>query len=228
MSRTSALGRFETVVTGDSDNFRVTFRCDAPTVACSSGRYRSGSLRQDKARMNAARRQAIHEAMVRLSDGDRTAFDVLLDELWPVVLSFAERGVGRGMDAEDVAQEAFYKVCARIADFDRDRDAVSWVFGIASYEIMSLRRKQKRRRELFDEALVAEQLDGAALQEEQLIARELTLAFQEAVGVLTEEDRLALGLVAGTANADGATLRKRKQRALDRLRGIWRQIYGAP
>jgi DNA-directed RNA polymerase specialized sigma24 family protein len=58
--------------------------------------------------MNAARRQAIHEAMVRLFDGDRTAFDVLLDELWPVIISFAERGVGRGADAEDIAQEAFY------------------------------------------------------------------------------------------------------------------------
>jgi RNA polymerase sigma-70 factor (ECF subfamily) len=178
--------------------------------------------------MNAARRQAIHEAMVRLSDGDRTAFDVLLDELWPVILSFAERGVGRGADAEDVAQEVFYKVCARIAVFDRERDAVSWVFGIAAYEVMTLRRKQKRRREVFDEASVAEQLDGAALQEEQLIAREITLAFEEAVGALTEEDRSVLGLVAGTTNAEGATLRKRKQRALERLRGIWRQIYGAP
>jgi RNA polymerase sigma-70 factor, ECF subfamily len=119
-------------------------------------------------------------------------------------------------------------VCARIADFDRSRDAVSWVFGIASYEIMTLRRKQKRRREVFDEASVAEQLDGSALQEEQLITREITLAFEQAVGSLTEEDRLSLGLVAGTSDAAGPNLRKRKQRALDRLRGIWRQIYGAP
>ncbi|HEU5072963.1 MAG TPA: sigma-70 family RNA polymerase sigma factor, partial [Polyangiaceae bacterium] len=91
--------------------------------------------------MDAARRKAIHDAMVRLSDGDRTAFDVLLDELWPVILAFAKRGAGPGVDAEDVAQEVFYKLCARIADFDRRRDAVSWAFGIASYELMTHRRR---------------------------------------------------------------------------------------
>jgi len=59
--------------------------------------------------MDAARRKVIHQAMVRLADGDRTAFDTLLDELWPVVLSFAQRGVGGGADAEDIAQEVFYR-----------------------------------------------------------------------------------------------------------------------
>jgi RNA polymerase sigma-70 factor (ECF subfamily) len=178
--------------------------------------------------MDAARRKAIHHAMVRLSDGDRTAFDVLLDDLWPVILSFAERGVGRGADAEDIAQEVFYKVCARIAEFDRSRDGLSWAFGIASYEIMTHRRRLQRRREVLDEASVAGQLDGAASQEEQLLAREIALAFEQAVGSLTEEDRVSLGLVDGTPDAAGATLRKRKQRALDRLRGIWRHIHGEP
>jgi len=176
--------------------------------------------------MDAARRKVIHHAMVRLSDGDRTAFDVLLDELWPVILSFAQRGVSHGADAEDVAQEVFYKICARIADFDRERDGLSWAFGIASYEIMTHRRRLQRRREVFDEASVAGQLDGSASQEEQLLAREITLAFEQAVGTLTEEDRVSLGLEGSTSEAAGPTLRKRKQRALDRLRGIWRQIYG--
>ncbi len=166
--------------------------------------------------------------MVRLSDGDRTAIDVLVDELWPAVLSFAERGVGRGGDAEDVAQEVFCRICARIADFDRSRDAVSWAFGIASYEIMTHRRRRQRRREVLDEASVTRQPAPSASQEEQLLAREVALAFEQAVGSLTEEDRVSLGLEDTRPGAAGATLRKRKQRALDRLRGIWRQIYGEP
>jgi RNA polymerase sigma-70 factor, ECF subfamily len=178
--------------------------------------------------MDATRRKAIHDAMVRLSDGDRTAFDVLLDELWPVILSFAERGVGRGGDAEDVAQEVFYRICARIADFDRSRDGLSWAFGIASYEIMTHRRRLQRRREVLDEASVTEQLDGSASQEEQLLAREVALAFEQAVGALSPEDRVSLGLEGGASDTAGATRRKRKQRALDRLRGIWRHIYGEP
>jgi RNA polymerase sigma-70 factor (ECF subfamily) len=178
--------------------------------------------------MDAARRRAIHEAMVRLSDGDRSAFDVLLDELWPVILSFTERGVGRGADAEDIAQEVFFKICARIADFDQARDGSSWAFGIASFEIMTHRRRQKRRREVHDESSLAAEMDHGASQEEILLQREVILAFQHAVGKLTEEDQLALGLAPGgdLSGVPTATLRKRKQRALDRLRGIWRNLYG--
>lgn len=178
--------------------------------------------------MDAARRKAIHDSMVRLSDGDRTAFDVLLDELWPVILSFAERGVGRGADAEDIAQEVFFRICARIADFDRARDGLSWAFGIASYEVMTHRRRQKRRREVHDEASLAAEIDGGASQEDALLQREVVLAFEHAVGALTKDDQLALGLASGgdLSGVPSATLRKRKQRALDRLRGLWRSIYG--
>ena len=179
-------------------------------------------------RMDAARRKAIHEAMVRLADGDRTAFDVLMDELWPVILSFAERAVGRGGDAEDIGQEVFYRICARIADFDRSRDGLSWAFGIAHYEILTHRRRLQRRQETFDEGAIAAQVDGSAQQDEQLLTRELETAFAQAVGALTEEDRRALGLRESQADAPGPARRKRKQRALDRLRGIWRQIYGEP
>src|SRR5690349_3291617 len=108
--------------------------------------------------MDSVRRKAIHEAMVRLSDGDRTAFDVLVDELWPVLLSFAN-GLGQRADAEDVAQEVFYKICSRISEFDRERDGASWAFGIASYEILTLRRRQQRRREVPDTSSIDEQVD---------------------------------------------------------------------
>lgn len=83
--------------------------------------------------MDAARRTAIHDAMVRLSDGDRAAFPVLLDQLWPVILSFVRRGVGQEADAEDIAQEVFFRICSRITDFDHSRDGLSWAFGIALF-----------------------------------------------------------------------------------------------
>ena len=179
--------------------------------------------------MDAARRKVIHHALVRLSDGDRTALDVLLDELWPVVLAFAQRGVHPTADAEDVAQEAFFKVCTRIADFDRSRDGLSWAFGIASYEIMTHRRRFQRRRELFHEPSVLAHRDDSASQEDLLVSKEVELAFEQALGALTQEDRVALGLQgAPPAGLADSTLRKRKQRAVDRLRGIWRTIYGEP
>ena len=177
--------------------------------------------------MDLARRKAIHDAMVRLSDGDRSAFDTLLDDLWPAILSFAQRQVDNAADAEDIAQEVFLKVCSRIADFDRERDGLSWSFAIASYEIMTHRRRVQRRREVYDEPSLAVRVDGAASQEERLLAREVGVAIEQAARALTDDDRMALGLNdAKLAGSMGPTMRKRKQRALGRLRSLWRQIYG--
>jgi RNA polymerase sigma-70 factor (ECF subfamily) len=180
--------------------------------------------------MDAVRRKAIHDAMVRLSDGDRSAVDVLVDELWPVILAFAERGLGRGADAEDVAQEVFYRICARIADFDRTQDALSWAFGIAGYEIMTQRKRAQRRREIADDTSLAVEPHPGVSQEEALLQREMTAALEHAVGALPIADRELLGLAPNGApeGAMSPTLRKRKQRALDRLRGLWRSIYGDP
>src|SRR4051812_15065205 len=180
--------------------------------------------------MDAGYRKAIHDALVRLSDGDRTAFDVLLDQLWPVILSFARRGVGHGADAEDIAQEVFFRICSRIADFDRTRDGLSWAFGIASYEIKTQRRRSQRRREVHDEAAVAVQVDGALSQEQALLERELLVTFEQALGALAEADRQSLGLAraAEVSLVASPSARKRKQRALERLRNLWRSIHGEP
>lgn len=168
--------------------------------------------------------------MVRLADGDRGAFPMLVDDLWPVLLAFAQRGVGQHADAEDIAQEVFFRICARIADFDRSRDAVSWAFGIAGYEILTHRRRLGRRREVHDETEIARVHDGAPSQEEALMRLEIMEAFTLVVGTLSDEDRRALGLLenGGDDGVSGPALRKRRQRALDRLRDLWRSVHGEP
>ena len=93
--------------------------------------------------MDASRRKVIHDALVRLSDGDRAAFPLLVAELWPVVRAFARRGLPQEADAEDVAQEVFLRICSRIADFDRARDGLSWAFGIAAFEVKTQRRRRR-------------------------------------------------------------------------------------
>jgi RNA polymerase sigma-70 factor, ECF subfamily len=179
--------------------------------------------------MDAARRKTIHDAMVRLSDGNRSAMKVLVNELWPVVLTFAERGLRHEQDAEDVAQEVFLRICSRISDFEPGRDGLSWAFGIASYEIMTHRRRRGRRKELPTERELDAHVDPSASQEEVAIRSELFEAMAQAVGELSEDDKRSLGLDIATAGGlPAATLRKRRQRALDRLRLAWRKLYGEP
>jgi RNA polymerase sigma-70 factor (ECF subfamily) len=181
--------------------------------------------------MDPLRRKTIHQAMVRLSDGDRSALPALLEHLFPVILAFAERGMrGHREDSEDVAQEVFLRICSRISDFDQERDGVSWAFGIASYAILSHRRRHQRRREVAGETELAAKSSPDASPEEAFIERELAIALQSAVGELSDDDRASLGLTLtpAVAGIQAATLRKRKQRALDRVRAIWRRIHGEP
>lgn len=151
----------------------------------------------------------------------------LVHELWPVILSFAQRGLAHEQDAEDVAQEVFLRICARASDFDRRRDGLSWAFGIASYEILTHRRRRTRRRESAATAL-EDIADEVPTHEDEMIQRQLEAAILTATGTLSEEDRVTLGLLPGVGipAPSGATLRKRKQRALDRLRALWRNLYG--
>ena len=181
--------------------------------------------------MDPGRRRVIHDAMVRLADGDRMAFPLLTEHLWPVVLAFAQRRIGHDQDAEDVAQEVFLRICARISEFDRERDGLSWVFGLASYEIMTLRRRKHRRRETFDHFELHSCPDQAMSQEEYVIQQERSATLALAIGEISGQDRLTLGLgLVGAPEArpdsQPAALRKRRQRALDRLRTAWRRLYG--
>jgi RNA polymerase sigma-70 factor (ECF subfamily) len=174
------------------------------------------------------RRKTIQDALLRLADGDRSAMPVLVAALWPVLLAFAQRGLRGRQDAEDVAQEVFLRICSRISEFDVTRDALSWAFGIATFEVMTQRRRIQRRRESFGTD-VSHGIDEASSVEDQAIRAELRAVLVEALGHLSAEELGHLGLdeVAAGAAATPA-MRKRRQRALERLRIVWRRIYGDP
>ncbi|HET9957442.1 MAG TPA: sigma-70 family RNA polymerase sigma factor [Polyangiaceae bacterium] len=179
--------------------------------------------------MSPERRQAIQDAVLRLADGDRSAMPGLVPELWPLLLSFAQRGLRNAHDAEDVAQEVFLRICARISEFDRSRDALSWAFGIASFEIMTHRRRLQRRRESFSVSGMPEDSHTSPSAEDNAIEAELRVALVEALGELTPTELAQLGF--GNSHPAGPStpaMRKRRQRTLERLRGIWRKVYGEP
>ena len=164
--------------------------------------------------------------MVQFASGDRAAFQPLFDALWPILLSFASRTLEPRADAEDAAQQAMLKVFSRIADFDRARDGVSWTLGIAGYEVMSLRKQRVRRREAGEAPLDRLQQEQADV-EEAAIADQLRQAVRELVGELPERDRAALAhAFTGEPVPTDETSRKRRFRALERLRAAWRRAHG--
>lgn len=178
--------------------------------------------------MDLARRTAVSATLARLADGDRSAFDALMTELWPVVLAFAKRTLRKVADAEDVAQEVFIKVASRIADYDRSRDGLTWVYAIATFEIRTQLRRLQRRREVPALPENAEPADPMPTHIDLMIDEEMTTVLTDALGELTDADRALLGIGEGREDETlaGATIRKRRQRALTKLRSVWSKLYG--
>lgn len=178
--------------------------------------------------MDAARRTAISDALARLADGDRSAFAILMTDLWPVVLAFAKRTVREAADAEDVAQEVFVKIASRIADYDRSRDGLTWVYAIAAFEVRTYLRRLQRRREVAPVAEDAEPADPTPSAIDSMIDEEVSIMLAGALGELSDADRALLGVGERSSDAglSGAAIRKRRQRALDKLRTVWSKIYG--
>jgi DNA-directed RNA polymerase specialized sigma24 family protein len=166
--------------------------------------------------------------MTRLADGDRGAFQPVYDALWPLIQRFAARATGGVADGEDVAQAVLMKVFSRAAEFDPERDALSWVLGIAAYECRAIHQKKVRRREELAIDVTEMVSLGEMTPEDAAIAHDLEAAAQDAIGTLCVNDVETLRLVMAGERPDikGATFRKRVERALTRLRAAWDAKYG--
>lgn len=170
-------------------------------------------------------RAELRQLVCRLADGDRAAFRPAFAVLWPRLRAFAARYVG-GPDGEDAAQSALLRVFSRASEYDPERDALSWALGIAAWECRTLRSKRKRRKE---EALSGvDRVDPGATPEDAAIQSDLRAAAEAVMGDLRPLDLETIVALAGGPRAvQGATFRKRLERALARFRIAWRAKHGS-
>jgi RNA polymerase sigma factor (sigma-70 family) len=172
--------------------------------------------------MTREERSAIHALFVRFADGERAAFDPLFAALWPILRAFVARSLPES-EVEDVAQEAVVKVFARIEQYDDRRDGLAWALTIASFEVLSARKRIARRREA---AIEPEVMSSSTSPEMEASHRELLEALERYLGHIDEIDRVAIEAELRGAIARGERDRKRRWRALDRLRRFWRTSHG--
>jgi RNA polymerase sigma factor (sigma-70 family) len=169
-------------------------------------------------------RGQLQAAMSALAEGDRGAFDRVFSALWPILRAVSGRMLADASEAEDAAQQALCKLFAHAWRFDGSRDALPWALTFVINECRTaIHRARRRATARLDEASI----DLAASPEALCIEQELLVALEAAVGRLTPSDREALGLDPPLQPASPATVRKRRQRALSRLRVVWRKLHGA-
>jgi RNA polymerase sigma-70 factor, ECF subfamily len=175
--------------------------------------------------------------MARLAEGDRAVFRQVFELLWGPIFRLCAGLLKNEADASDAAQEAMHKILERASDYDKTRPAMPWAMAIAAWECRTLLRKRGRRREQgeleahrFDATTAEERAGDRAGEdaEELFVQRDLTEAALTALGELSEADRetLIATFWDEAASVSGATLRKRRERAIDRLRKSFRRLYG--
>ena len=172
-------------------------------------------------------RAELRRLIGRLADGDRTAFGPVFDLLWPRLRAFTVQLIGAA-DGEDAAQSALLKVFSRASEYDRERDGLAWALGIAAWECRTLRKRRERRREEFALAPEPALAPDASSPEEAAIDRDLQAAAQAVLGELRPIDvETILAIASGRRAVQGATFRKRAERALARFRMAWRARHGS-
>jgi len=167
----------------------------------------------------------LQNLMIRLADGDRSAFHPLFTALWPIVRRFTGRHLPAA-EADDAAQETLLKLFRQASRFDPAHSAVAWALGVAGFEIKTARRRRLRRREEpVLGARLGERRHPAQDPEAEALASDLESALRETIGTLRPGDVETLRLYAlGERPVVAATtFRKRVERALTRLRAAWKE-----
>lgn len=171
--------------------------------------------------MEASEREWLRSQLAELADGNREAFGAVYERVWPLVRGFVGRQLPT-QEADDVAQEALLRVFARASEFDRDRDALAWILGIAAWQIRTVKTRSRRRRE---DALddLAVRPGGGPTPEEAAIEGERDRTIDRALAALDPRDAETLRDYMRDARPDvpPATFRKRLQRAIGRARAAW-------
>lgn len=163
--------------------------------------------------------------MARLADGDRSVFDEVFTQLQRPIQQLCLGMLGNEADAADAAQEALHKVLERASDYDPARRVMPWALALAGWECQTLARRRQRRREVPEGD--AGDRPGED-PEEAHVTRQLMDAAVSALGTLSEQDRETLTATfwGEAAPVTGATFRKRRERALMRLRQTFWRIHG--
>jgi RNA polymerase sigma-70 factor (ECF subfamily) len=84
--------------------------------------------------------------VVKVQNGDREAFALLVDEYKGPVFKLAYDLTGDYQDAHDLAQDAFLKAFASLNYFDHNRRFFPWLYTIALNLIRNWRKRKKKIR----------------------------------------------------------------------------------
>lgn len=129
------------------------------------------------------------ELMESCLQGDRRAFEILLDRYEKPVYNAAYRMLHNAEDARDVTQTVFLKVYENLDQYDPAHRLFSWIYRIALNESINWLKRSSRQQALDYDA--ADQADGP---EEKANDQQLGEGMEAALMMLKSEYRAVIVL----------------------------------
>lgn len=83
------------------------------------------------------------EWLILAQDGDDSAFTLLVERYQNPVYNLCYRMLGDPQEAEDAAQESFWRAYQAIRRYDRSRPFATWLLSITAHYCIDLQRKRR-------------------------------------------------------------------------------------
>jgi RNA polymerase sigma-70 factor (ECF subfamily) len=140
------------------------------------------------------------ELMLRVKQGDRDAFDTLVQRYRKPLMNFIYRFTANRAESEDLAHEAFMKVYQSAARYEAKAAFSTWLYRIATNVALNFLRDHRPHLATSLDSGTGDDEEKSGLEirhpgvlvEDQLLEQERVQQIRKALGALPENQRLAV------------------------------------
>ena len=132
------------------------------------------------------------EWLIEAQNGDPQAFTYLVEKYQRPVYNLCYRMLGNAQDAEDAAQEAFFRAYNALNRYDRKRAFSSWLLAIAAHYCIDQMRKRRFKMVSVEELPVPDLPDIGPGMESKLSDKEERKNIRKLLDILEPKDRAAV------------------------------------
>lgn len=156
------------------------------------------------------------DLMLRIGDGDQTAYGMLVNRHLPLNLGYATKLLGNSAEAEEVMQEAFVRVWKHASRWDPERKTrfTTWFYRIVTNLCYDVCRKRKPQEKID----TLENVSSDDISAENVIAVEQrSMQVKDALEELPQKQRTAIMLCyfQGLSNREAAEVMEVSLNALE-------------
>jgi RNA polymerase sigma-70 factor, ECF subfamily len=178
--------------------------------------------------------EQINDWLARARKGDDEAFALLVESYQRPVYNLCYRMLGDAQEAEDAAQESFWRAYQALHRYDPQRSFITWLLSIAAHYCIDQQRR--RRVPTFSMDLITEEIvpDGEPSPEYVASQSEQDRMLHELMAQMKPQDRAALVLrywydfsdqeIGQALSLSVSAVKSRLHRARIQLAESWRDV----